>query len=120
MKQVCLLLLFQLYKPLLICYAAPRATPVNLSGMNTSSTSILISWEPLRVDDRNGVILGYNVTYMSSDNDLVHTTTIDTMISITGLLVYTNYTVSVAAYTSIGSGPFDSIVVTTDSEREFI
>ncbi len=83
--------------------------------MNTSSTSILISWEPLPVDDRNGVILGYNVTYMSSDNDLVDTTTIDTMINITGLLVYTNYTVSVAAYTSIGSGPFDSIVVTTDS-----
>ncbi len=83
--------------------------------MNTSSTSILLSWEPLPVDDRNGVILGYNVTYMSSDNDLVDNTTIDTMINITDLLVYTNYTISVAAYTSIGSGPFDSIVVITDS-----
>ena len=83
--------------------------------MNTSSTSILISWEPLPVDDRNGVILGYNVTYESSDNDLVHTSTIDAMINITDLLVYTDYTVSVAAYTSIGNGPIDSIVVTTDS-----
>ena len=99
----------------MICYTAPSATPVNLSGTNTSSTSILISWEPLPVDDRNGVILGYNVTYESNDSDLVHTNTIDAMINITDLLVYTDYTVSVAAYTSIGNGPIDSIVVTTDS-----
>ena len=37
------------------------------------------------------------------------------MIDITGLLVFTVYNVSVAARTSEGTGPFDSIIVRTDS-----
>ncbi len=41
------------------------------------------------------------------------------MINISGLLVYTVYNVSVAAYTSVGSGPFDSIIIRTDSARMF-
>ena len=78
----------------------------------------MISWEPLAVDDRNGVIQGYNVTYYSSDDDFGATTTTDTMINITDLLVYTEYNISVAAFTVVGSGPFDFITVRTDSSGE--
>lgn len=101
-------------------FIAPSGIPINLSGVNTSSTSLLISWQPLEVDDQNGIILGYNVTYFSNDDDSVMTVTSDTMISITGLSVYTVYNVSVAAYTVVGTGPSDSITVRTDSTGELV
>ena len=41
--------------------------------------------------------------------------TTDTSYDITGLDPYTLYNVSVAAYTSVGTGPFDSIERRTDS-----
>ena len=65
--------------------------------------------------------MGYNISYFEVDNsDIVtYTSTEETMINITGLMVYTEYNVSVAAYTSIGTGPFDSIIERTDSARKF-
>ena len=98
---------------------APSAIPLNVIGVNSSSTSLSISWKPPPESDRNGNILGYNITYFTiNDSDLMtNITTSDTMTNITGLLVYTEYNVSVAAYTSVGSGPFDTVTVRTDSAR---
>ena len=100
----------------LYCFIiAPSAAPVSLSGMNLTSTNLSISWEPPPIDDQNGIILGYNVTYTPDNGVSKDTTTNDTMIVINDLLIYTDYNVSVAAHTSVGTGPFDSIVVRTDS-----
>ena len=99
----------------------PSASPENLTGMFSSATSLLISWFPPPEQDQNGVIMGYNISYFEVDNsDIVtYTSTEETMINITGLMVYTEYNVSVAAYTSIGTGPFDSIIERTDSSGKF-
>ena len=45
---------------------APSAAPVNVTGMNTSSTSLRISWLPPPVEDQNGIIIAYNVTYVTA------------------------------------------------------
>ena len=95
----------------------PSAPPENLTGMFSSATSLLISWFPPPEQDQNGDIMGYNISYFKVDNsDTVrYTSAEETMINITGLMVYTEYSVSVAAYTSLGTGPFDSIIERTDS-----
>ena len=72
-------------------------------------------WEPPRLEDQNGVIQGYNISYSVSDSeeetDFVSGTTID----LTGLQKFTFYNVSVQAFT-VGSGPTVSTVVRTDSD----
>ena len=79
--------------------------------------SLRITWtEPLE-DDQNGVIIGYNISYfpLPANGQITNVTTSNTSLDISGLDVYTNYNVSVAAYTSAGTGPFDSTVIRTDS-----
>ena len=67
-------------------------------------------------DGQNGVIIGYNISYYSVPGGTIsNRATTDTSYDITGLNPYTLYNVSVAAYTSVGTGPFDSIERRTDS-----
>ena len=86
--------------------------------MNTSSTSIFISWLPPPEQDQNGVITGYNVTYsIIGGGVMVNTTSgIQRSIELTGLEKFTQYSISVAAFTSVGIGPSDSITVSTDTD----
>jgi len=93
----------------------PSGPPENLRGVFLNSTSLRITWEPPRLEDQNGVIRGYNISYNVSDSeegpDFVNSTTID----LTGLQKFTFYNVSVQAFT-VGSGPTVSTVVRTDSD----
>ena len=66
-------------------------------------------------DGRNGVIIGYNISYSVPGGTISNRATTDTSYNITGLDPYTVYNVSVAAYTSVGTGPFVSIERRTDS-----
>ena len=36
-----------------------------MRGYNTSSTSILVSWDEVPADQQNGIITGYTITYQS-------------------------------------------------------
>ena len=88
-------------------------------AMNSSATSILVTWSPPPEDDQNGVILGYIITYIIIGDELSTTmSTPETTINITGLAIYTEYNISVAAYTVIGTGPYDTVVGRTDSSGE--
>jgi len=113
---ICSVILSSLY------YVVPSAPPESLTGMFSSATSLLITWSLPPEQDQNGVILGYNISYFAVDNsdNVTYTSTTETMINIIDLIVYTEYSVSVAAYTRIGTGPFDSIVERTDSARKFM
>ena len=97
-----------------VLFTAPSGIPLNLTGSNSSSTSLYISWSLPNVQDRNGIILGYNISY-TSGSIVNNTSTSETFINITGLMIYTQYDISVAAYTSVGTGPADYITVRTDS-----
>lgn len=100
--------------------AAPSATVQELSGVNSSSTSLIISWEPPPLDDRNGVIRGYNISYgISAEDPSTYSTmsTVNTRIELTGLAKFTQYSVTVIAFTT-APGPSASVEVMTDSDRE--
>lgn len=79
---------------------------------------MFVGWEDVDKYSRNGIILGYEITYTveedTSKSKIVEpATTLQTVIS--GLSVWTFYSVSVAAYTKVGLGPFTpSVGVTTE------
>ena len=100
--------------------SVPSAAPVGLNGTFASPTSLIISWSPPPKDDRNGVILGYNVTYypLLAPMNVTETSVNETFVVIPDLEIYTEYSVSVAAFTAVGTGPFASVMARTDSSGE--
>ena len=92
-----------------------------MSGQNTSSTSISVSWEPVLAELQNGAITGYNVTYQSqteNDNEFVEAGPNDRQANLTGLKEFVDYNISVVAFTVKGDGSPSVIVVRTDQDSK--
>ena len=101
-------------------HTVPSATVQSLSGVNSSSTNLTISWQPPPADDQNGIIRAYNVSYgLPAQEPSSYTTesTPNEMIELIGLEKFTEYLVIVNAFT-VGPGPSASVTVRTDSDRE--
>ena len=90
--------------------------------MNTSSTSLRISWLPPPVDGQNGIITAYNITYVTAgESEMIDSTLGSThvqFIELTELMKFRTYNISVAASTSVGIGPSETVTVTTDTDGE--
>ena len=78
----------------------------------------MITWEPPPIEDQNGIILGYNISYNISDTELNELFVLTTSVVIGDLEEFTYYNVSVGAATTNGTGPFTSVVARTDSDGE--
>ena len=92
-----------------------------MTGQNTSSTSILVSWEAVQAELQNGIITGYNITYESqteNDNGVLLVGPNDRQANLTGLKEFVKYNISVVAFTVKGDGPPSVIVVRTDQDSE--
>ena len=62
-------------------------------------------------DQRNGKITGYQVNYTSiSDDEIVNITGNQMSVTLSDLQPYTDYSISVAAMTVNGTGPFSTPV----------
>ena len=85
----------------------------DLQVINVGINTISISWSIPTI--LNGIITVYEIRYRESNiNGLYNiTNATNTQYSIEGLLPNTNYTIEVRAYTSIGSGDWSSIFVST-------
>ena len=98
--------------------------PPNVRGSNKSSTSILTEWDQLPADDQNGFILSYTVTYRalpSGSSQTKNVTAPANHTTLSGLNEYTNYSITVFASTSKGSGNQSTpIVVITDEDSKFV
>ena len=99
-------------------FLEPSAPPANVTGNNSSSTSILVQWDEVPENDKNGIIKGYNVTYKDWRTGVEKTKTVNTrQVELTGLNKFTKYNISVLAFTVKGDGPLSStITVTTDED----
>lgn len=103
-----------------IIISVPSAGVQELVGVFSSSTSLNISWQPPPVDDQNGVIRAYNVSYgLNTQNrrEYVNRSTSETEIELTSLEKFTEYVVVVSAYT-IAAGPEENVTNRTDSDCE--
>ena len=92
-----------------------------MTGQNTSSTSISVSWEEMQAELRNGIITGYTITYQSlteNDNGFVQAGPDDRQAILTGLKEFVDYNISVVAFTVKGDGPPSIIVVRTDEDSK--
>ena len=95
-----------------------------MTGHSVSSTSIFVSWGQVPFPDQNGVILSYTVTYRalpSGSSQTKNVTAPANHTTLTGLNEYTNYSITVFASTSKGSGNQSTpIVVITDEDSKFV
>lgn len=102
--------------------SAPSAAPDEVIADTIYSDSVQLFWRPPAAFHHNGDIIGYNVTYTA-----VNSETVDSILSASNWTVigslnpFTTYTVTVAAVTSAGRGPY-SIAVTfmTDEAGIFL
>jgi len=103
-------------------YLVPNAPPDNVQALTSSSTAILVTWDPVPEIDRNGIIIQYEGEFNQSTLNEISTSNLTTtnasqlMVELEGLEEYVEYSVRVRAYTSVGSGPFSVAVVTRTLE----
>ena len=105
----------------LVLLSEPDGAPQNVTGENTSSTSILVTWEEVQAELRNGIITGYNITYQSlteNDNGIVKSGPNDRQANLTGLKEFVEYNISMVAFSVKGDGPPSVIVVRTDQDSK--
>ena len=101
-----------------ISFSVPSAAPPNVTAQNTSSTSILLEWDLMPEDDRNGILLGYVVYYnrtTGTETSFVHRST-ERSVEITNLERYTIYQFEMTAFTSIGQGNRSTVIYCTTDE----
>ena len=92
----------------------PSGAPQTLTVSATSSTSISVSWDPVVVGDRNGIIKGYKVNYHALPNGQMVTEFLNITkeqqnkrqtVALDNLNEFTNYSIEVLAFTVFGNGP---------------
>ena len=103
--------------------AEPDGAPQNVRGHNTSSTNISVSWEAVPVEQQNGIITGYTITYQSqkeNHNGTVPAGPNEREKNIGGLREFVDYNITVFASTSKGDGPHSIpvLVVRTDQDSK--
>ena len=91
----------------------PSRPPLNLTLNDTTSTSLLVTWNEVPAPDRNGIILRYTVRYQAiggiSVNAPVNFTNVTfptRKVNLTGLIKNQRYNISVLASTVKGDGPY--------------
>ena len=87
----------------------PGTAPRNVVKTEVTSRSVSLEWE--EPDTPNGIITGYSLSYMGSIKQVNVT-----KYTLRGLIPNTVYTVAIAAYTVIGSGPSEEITFRTAEE----
>ena len=114
------------YTYYLVLITGPRAAPQNVRVSALSSTSLSVSWDPVPLIDQNGIITVYDVEYSQStflELPSPLTLSVDSTnmsATISGLEEYVEYSISVAAYTVIGEGPFSlPVQETTLQDSQF-
>ena len=88
-----------------------------MQAITSSSTAILVTWDPVPEIDRNGIITQYEVEFNQSTFSEISTSNLTTtngsqlMVELEGLEENVGYSVRVRGYTSVGPGPFSAAVV---------
>lgn len=84
-----------------------------------SSTSITFSWNPPRSEDQNGRITAYTISITETGSGSTMQRVVpglQTTITVSSLLPFTAYFCSIAASTTVGSGPFSTILTVNTPE----
>ena len=121
LKKYCVILEFNCFSFLFVSLA-PDASPTNISSLAVKSTSITLTMSPPGKRWVNGIILGYQVTYWTSEDEAVSKNFTrtrsenETRGEISGLRKFFNHNITVKAFTRIGLGPLSDVIVVKTGE----
>ena len=89
---------------------APNEAPPNLSGYAVNSSTIVLTWDTIAVENHNGILRHYLVSVLETETGEIDLYSIDsTQLNISRLHPYYTYTCVVAAVTN-RVGPFSQNV----------
>jgi len=97
----------------------PSAAPQNVRGHNTSSTSILVTWDEVPANEQRGNIRYYTVTYKETMEGAEISKRVDSptrSVELIGLKRYAKYSIQVSAATVKGEGPA-SVLITVSTKQ---
>ncbi|XP_068726145.1 protein sidekick-1-like [Montipora capricornis] len=96
----------------------PGASPTNVTGHNTSSTTILVEWDEVPIEKQHGEIIGYTVIYWRTNDPKKEKHVQELEATLQGLVKYTDYNIEVLASTIKGRGPPSHLItVRTDQDK---
>lgn len=89
----------------------PTSPPTGFSVSVLNSTDVLLTWNAPPVSEQNGIIIKYNVSVtLVETEEVISFVTSSNTVTVSELLPYTTYHCTVSAHTSVGGGPFTSLV----------
>ena len=96
----------------------PSSPPLNVIVTSVNPASLGVSWQQPPVIDHNGPITGYVIQYttVGTSDAMSENVNSGTTHTISGLVAYVNYSVTVAAVNVNGTGPFSNPVVGRSGE----
>ena len=95
----------------------PSESPTSVSALTLSATAISLSWFAPSRESRNGVLEYYTILInVTSTTTQLNVTASSTFYTLTSLKPYTAYTLSVAAATYVGRGPYSQTTTVTTHE----
>ena len=102
---------------------APSSPPQNVMVTGVPRASLNVSWQPPPPIDHNGAITGYMIQYTrddgSSDPMTMTVNSVTRQVTIPSLTAFVDYSVTVAAVNSAGTGNFsDAMVVRSGQDGE--
>ena len=99
---------------------APSIAPGGLNITHSHPTTAELSWSPLPVEKRNGVITGYTIQVEGPDFSREISVQDGNMssVEVPGLRPFTSYTFHVSAMTKAGTGPVATVSSTTPEGGE--
>ena len=126
---ICVKVLFRQIGYIFPSIAVP-SVPLNVTVANKTSTTLLVTWMPLSTP--NGVLIRFELQYtgISSVNPVpstfyqpqfINVSFPGTSILLSDLVPYSNYTISVRAFTSAGPGEYSGeIEDRTEEDGEYV
>ena len=97
-------------------YSAPTRPPEDVLLTQVTSVSINVSWEAPPACCIHGVLSNYCISVSQNGAIIMLLTSMTKTLVISGLTPYTNYTISVAAHTIAGPGPYSEPLLVQTNE----
>ena len=89
----------------------PTSYPQNFVAVASSSRSATITWDPPPMAQQNGIIILYTINVTVADSgEMFQLTSATTSLTVSTLQPFTTYFCIIAASTSVGMGPFSTVV----------
>ena len=84
---------------------------------NTTSSSVIVTWDPIACIERNGEITGYTVEFQEQGGARIPGEVMGQSFTADGLHPFTNYTFRVAGVNINGTGPFTNTTSISTGEK---